>query len=421
MKNNKKIRITRTQIIIVSVLAVLAIIGVVTFNNAKETYSKEGQITHFIETLEKGDEKEVAEMLTTNDAAFEITAESVRPYLNYMEESSGYLDSLDNDLNRYGEKGNLSVVQNGKIMNMFDKYEFVLEPVYLELHTNHKDTAFLIDGVEVDVSDSDNYSVTVGPYAPDEYEITAAATINGFEFTNSAVANLIQNYEGTPFIMDLPLDGDYFRVSSDVPDWNVRIDETLVGTLDTDGKGEFGPILWEKGLEVYAEKEFPSGIITTEPQIIGDLDEIIQISYVEPVHYRMISMLVFDLYFNIMNHLQNSDNIEDRAYTELADLLVDGDKNPIYQQTIDVISQNKTDTEAYDIRYNHGVAGMTRTDIDKYEITLEITEQHSYPRRSDQESTRTAQLYVATLIVTDRDEEGVPSEMMMESIEVGDE
>lgn len=420
LKENKIKKVTRKQKVVMSVITMMVIICMLAFHIGKTTYSKGGQIDRLLEILETGDSARVAKILTTNDPNFEITTESIQPYINFIEENPSYLNDLKTSLSREEEKDNLTMVQNGKTMFFFDNYDFVLEPVYIELHTNHKGTAFLIDGEEVQVSDSDDYSAIVGPYAPDEFEITAMATLNGFEFTNSDFLNLVRDYEGTPASINLPLNGDQFKVTSDLVGWNVFVDDNPVGTLDENGDGEFGPILWEKGMDLHAEKDYPTGTIATEPQAFTEIDEIFTIKYEEPLNLRMTSILLFDLYFNIINHFHNADEIEDRAYTELSELLVGGTENSIYDQIADLVSKNKADTDAYEIRFGHSTSEMLRTDMDTYEISMNIVERRQYPRRSGKESTRTNHPFIATIKVIATDEEGIPTKLQLATMEAVD-
>ncbi|WP_164544053.1 zinc ribbon domain-containing protein [Jeotgalibaca ciconiae] len=420
MKENKIKKITRNQKITVNAIAVIAFICTIVFNIGKTIYSKEGQIAHLLEILEKGDSVQAAKILTTDDPNFEITADSIQPYIRFVEGNSTYLFDLERYLSGDEEQDNLTMVQNGKTMFFFDNYDFVLEPVYMELHTNYKGTAFLIDGEEVQVSDSEDYSTTVGPYAPGEFDITAMATLNGFEFVNSDSVNLVWDYEDAPVYIDLPLEGERFKVGGDLSGWTVFVNGNPAGTLNEDGDGEFGPILLEKRVEIHAEKEYPSGTIATEPQILREIDEVFIAKYAEPLNLPMTSRLLFDLYFNIINHFHNSEEIEDRAYTELSELLVGGTENPIYDQIANLVSQNKADTEAYDIRFDHSTSEMLRTDMDTYEISMNIVERRQYPRRSSKESIRTVHPCVATIKVIETDEEGIPTKLQLAAIEAVD-
>lgn len=132
------------------------------FKFGKTTYSKEGQVNRLLEVLKTGDSEQAAKVFTSQDSEFKITADSIQAYVQFIKENPTYLNDLETFLSREGEKDNLLMVQKGKTMFFFDNYNFVLVPVYMELHTNYKDTTFLIDGQEVQVSDREDYSAIGG-------------------------------------------------------------------------------------------------------------------------------------------------------------------------------------------------------------------------------------------------------------------
>lgn len=401
---------------LLGIIVVVLVAGVGLYSFGKNKYSKRNQINEALEVLASKDIEKIAEVIQTDYPGFELTPETIDSFIVLLEDTSSYMNDLQN-LHREDQKDYFEVVQTRKIFGLFDKYELFVNPVLFEVKTDTPEATITVNGQEVHVTETADEIYTAGPYMPGIFEINVNAETNGFEFETSDTLSLFRSKDQDDAYVELPLDGKHFSVSSNLPGWDVIVNGNNLGTLNENGEGQFGPILWQPGFEVYAQKEYPSGILKTESQYIAEQPRDFNFQYDHKLNFRMISLIGFDLYFNIINHLQNADEVEDRADGMLQDLLIGGAENTLYSVIYDQVAENKTDTEAYEIHYDHSVNAIEHVDLDKFEIELSIIEERYYPRRSDKESTRDLTLHLATIEITEYDADGNPTALMIESIE----
>lgn len=260
-KQERKPLTKKQRLITMGVLGLLLTLFI-GHNIGKTVYSEENQTNRITEALASKDAGKIANVLTTEDAEFEVTTENLEGFAEYLEEEPDYLEDLIWNLETYGYHDAFRIVQTGTKMGLYDAYELVLTPIYGYVHTNAKEVTFFLGEEELFKSDSDDFSKKVGPYAPGFLTFSAEGELNGFPLTvTEEVTWLNPTYD---FDVNLYLSGSYINVRSDLEEGTVYVDGKSIGELEG-GYGEFGPIQIQEGMEIHVAQTFGEEKIISDP------------------------------------------------------------------------------------------------------------------------------------------------------------
>ena len=235
------------------ILAVILVL-IVGFGIGSTVYSEENQISNITDALISKEPEQIAGIVVTDDPNFEVTAENLTTFSNYLEENPNYLNELVRGLENYSSHDSFYIRQNGSKLGVFDAYELVMEPVYGDVYTNAEDVTITLNGEELLVSDSADFYKQVGPFAPGILNFTASGTVNNLPLTVEQEVTWVSDYNE----VYLDLTGSYFGVYSDLESGEVFVDGESIGQLE-DGYGEFGPVQINEGMELTVGQTFADG------------------------------------------------------------------------------------------------------------------------------------------------------------------
>jgi uncharacterized membrane protein YvbJ len=243
-------------------------------------------IKKFETALIESDAEAVAEMLSSNDKKLEITEENVKGLLQLykghpdqirkdieiLEKQAKFLDSdedMRDSLDGFSGRGMVNLEQDGKFL-FYDKYEIDIEPVYLELGTNYKDTVLLVDEKEVGKADHPNFKATFGPFVPGYHKIEGKLKTDFLEL--AAEEEVLFDDSGRIEQEFIELKADEVTVSlPDDMEGNVRllINGKDVGVSLTENS-TFGPVLTDGSMKLSVEADLPWGKVITDEVPIED-------------------------------------------------------------------------------------------------------------------------------------------------------
>ena len=142
--------------IIAGVAAVVLLLGA--YKIGQSLLSKERLINNFEEALIEEDEKKVAKLLHSSDKKLEINKDTIKPFMKYykenpdeiqetvesLKEQAAEMDGQQDTKNVYDffsstPDGMVDLQQDGKFL-FYEKYQLMIDPAYLILSTNYKDT-----------------------------------------------------------------------------------------------------------------------------------------------------------------------------------------------------------------------------------------------------------------------------------------
>lgn len=255
--------------------------------------SNERLITQFEEAVLENDEKALAKVLSSNNKKLVIDEKSVKGLINYYKENPEIADETFESLKRQAnvlssaEKAKQTenddllqdVLLSGYFVNLekdgktfiYDRYEINIDPVYLSLGTNFKDTELYIDGKEVGKANKPDFEDTYGPYVPGLHKVEAKLKTDFIDLTTKETIVFAQT-EGKQQ-EGIYLEAD--QVTVDIPEElaNQKVALYINGKdvgINLAESPTFGPVLMDGTMKMAVEAEFPWGKVKSEELAIED-------------------------------------------------------------------------------------------------------------------------------------------------------
>jgi uncharacterized membrane protein YvbJ len=258
--------------------------------------SKEHLIEKFEYALLENDAKTVAKLLSSNDKKVEFDEKTVKGFMDYFKENPEEMNVLIKSLKGQAKfeeqseklKGNemaelakeflldegvVNLEKDGKVL-FYDKYELNIDPIYVDLSTNYKDTVLTIDGEKVGTANQPNFKKTYGPFIPGIHKIKADLKTDFVELTKEEEVTLLN--AGNKESVSISLDGQNVIVDLGVNGEDVG---GVTGKLLINGKDvkvdpftnpSFGPVLVDGSMKLSVEAELPWGKLKTEEVKINE-------------------------------------------------------------------------------------------------------------------------------------------------------
>ncbi|WP_067729104.1 zinc ribbon domain-containing protein [Oceanobacillus damuensis] len=245
--------------------------------------SKERLIDGFHTALIDQNAEDIAEYLTSSDKELKIDEKSVAGLLRYFKENPDVTNKVVTGLNEQSQlmdqpnfalaidSGSYNLVQlqkDGKFL-FYDRYKLAVDPVYLTIETNYKDTTLFVDDKEIATTDTAGFSQTFGPFLPGHHNVKAELKADFVDLERQEEILLMPEY-GTETI-GLYLEADEVTVdmpapeSSEVAKLYINGNDVGINPLETP---TFGPVLTDGSMTLSVEIELPWGTMKTEEQPI---------------------------------------------------------------------------------------------------------------------------------------------------------
>jgi len=237
--------------VLLASLVVLLVAGVGLYKYGEHYYSREKQIERYQEVLAKNDPKELAETVVSADKNFKPKANNLSTFTNYTKDNKDYSNYISENLQNINDKSqDLYLKKDGKYFFLFDKYDLVLQPFYLDVNTNVEDMQLKVNDKDEGTSDSEDYTWKLGPLVPGAYRLDGSFQSNGQEEEIEQKVDQV-NREG------LENDGSRelsfaakkvkFDIDSDISSGELLFNGQSVGTIEDGELDEVGFIWNEDG------------------------------------------------------------------------------------------------------------------------------------------------------------------------------
>jgi len=271
---------------IYAIVGIALVVLFATYKIGELLTSKERLIKRFESALVKNDDEAVADLLTSNDPKLKIDKKSIKGFMKYLdkhpEEVSNIIESLitqskifDNtkrqrisadELENDGYPESLvNLEKKGKFL-FYDKYELNIDPVYVTISTNYKDTKLYLDDKEIGQADRPNYAKTFGPYLPGIYTLKATLKTDFIDLQEKEEISLVG--VGKIAEVNLYLDGQEVAIDSGFEESQDIEGKLLINGKDTGvnpfKEASFGPILTDGSMNFSVEAQLPWGIVKTK-------------------------------------------------------------------------------------------------------------------------------------------------------------
>ncbi|SEO25910.1 hypothetical protein SAMN04488134_105164 [Amphibacillus marinus] len=359
----------------------LIICLIVTYQLLNRYYSFEAQVNRHIETIQEADATKLSSQLVTYDSNFEISETSIQPLISYLNETPTYMrevsDRLRNEATAFDFSYELYIEQSGKHLGMFDRYQLVIEPVYIEVETT-------IDGAEISVNGGDPESyqssqvLVIGPVSPGLHAFTASFNAETAQLQYEENAVVLGGY-GSDYVY-LPLHAVTIEIATDIADTAVYINDNEIAQLEGE-TGTFGPIAWEEDSYLTLKKAYDSGALESQEVYLAEYDNYYYISMNQVEQYEVDSFLQA-LYYDI-EALNASLNDQNRQ--RIANYLVEGEENSLFTTFTNAAETYVNDDDVSDTRYRSDLTDFEVIDLHTYAVTytLEVEVFHSWDSDKD--------------------------------------
>ncbi|WP_026691463.1 zinc ribbon domain-containing protein [Alteribacter aurantiacus] len=280
-----KIVLTKKQKIgIASAVAVAAFsIGFYQVGNSANDPLKKAE--KFVNALESEDINYIQRNLTSDYDDLDITEKTAEDLLYYFNESYLYAKTdfysyLTEQMNRieaqeenssnfaFADQSHLpyhpflTFEKTGRSFLFFDKYEFVLQPLELNIYTNAPDMVIYVDGEELDAP-YENGVFQLGTFLPGFYDLKGELDT---DFVSLEEEVTISHFYGDEVYLNLEMDEIYFDL--EVDEAMLYINEDEEGRRITADGNHFGPVLLDGSMLIHMETDTPFGTLSTDPTAI---------------------------------------------------------------------------------------------------------------------------------------------------------
>lgn len=303
-EDNKPVKQTpnkrRKIIIFSSVAVVLLLIGTYVFGNYITSVNH--LLDEFETAIEAKDTKKLADMLTVDHKDLELTDDSFDSFVQLFASQPSELNYLMNNLREQAEYGGtlikmfpVDLIKDGRKFFFFDHYILSVNPVYVNVSTNYKDTDIIINGEVLTTTDSDDFSEDVGPLIPGEYTIEAVhdtgffhlSTESNVRLTDPSYSEYVNLYlDGKDVSFDLisnryeDLKSIKLYVNGKDTGWNLAENDRV------------GPLLTDGSLNASFEAELPWGTIRTNDIPINDSYIDFNLGYSDEFRQEMMDVII---------------------------------------------------------------------------------------------------------------------------------
>ena len=297
-------------IFIIGAVAVVLLFG--GYKVGEALTSETRLISNFETALNENDEQAVSKLLSSNDKKLDINEKSVKGLLSYFKENPEEINEtiellktqakvasskevqqgaeLEDLINSVVGEGLINLEQDGNIL-FWDKFELNIDPVYLQLGTNYKDTLLYVDGEEVGKADKPDFESTFGPFVPGYHKIEAKLKTDFIDLVakDEFLLNAV-NEKQSEFIEIEAEEVTVYLPDGIDTEAKLNINGKDVGVNVTENE-TFGPVLTDGSMKLSVTSEFPWGKVTSkEVEITGSdvtvdfLNEDVQNQVMKAVH-----------------------------------------------------------------------------------------------------------------------------------------
>lgn len=277
-KKEKSAPLKRKLKLIVYSIVFLAIVAGALYGSYRYiayTESEEKLVEKFETAIVEKDYATLMSILTTSDQRLSLIEDTLQPFLKYFEQNPKVLSSSmkqleqDQEMITTEEETILKVVEGDKKYYIVPTYQIEIYSSFVSVQTDRKNANIYVNGEEVAVADSDNYTKNIGPLVPGNYEIEVVweselVTLNDkrtVELFNSTVEEQV---------IEFNLTGEMIGLNANYPDAKLFVNGKDSGITIAEASS-FGPVLTDGTLKVHAEKDFGWGVVKSpEVKIEGN-------------------------------------------------------------------------------------------------------------------------------------------------------
>ncbi|MGX7420097.1 zinc ribbon domain-containing protein [Carnobacterium gallinarum] len=371
--------LTKKQKTVFILIGVVLLISVGIFSFGKTYYTKEKQVQRFVTALETKNTNQVTKMLVSDDRELKLDKKNVGSYIKFISKNKGYLASLESSLkNSNGlfdyQLSDIALEKKGKHLLFFDKYNFKIQPVYVELSTNRKDATIYVNQEKVAKSDKKSYSTKVGPYLPGDFIFKSEAKLKNEKLHNESKETISYTLGSVTSNVDLELTSVKFTVESNVDGAEVFVNDKKVASIK-DGETEVGPIAFEKGMQLQLKKKYDWGTIKTEKEEITTYSSTYYSDFENQLSEDQAEQQLSSIYREISSRIPKSDATSEKQFIGY---FSEGVENEQYKAFAEYIKTMQAEEGINRVSFDIKVASIAQTGRKEYNIVYDVAYNTSY-------------------------------------------
>lgn len=378
-KNPEKKSGSKLQKVLIVGAASLVLLSVIGYNVGSSVYSRENQMSDLVDVLASKDAEALAKVMESDDPNFEVSAESLEPFIAYLDQNPNYLSQMARELEIYGEYDSVRIRKNGSRFGLYDAYDLFISPIYATVTTNTEGAVISTQENSLITANEEQFSREVGPFAPGIHTFTAEGEINGHTLTTSEEITLISDEYYNE--IDLALTGSYVSIESDLNDATVYLNDESVGEL-VNGYAEIGPFQWEEGMTTYVSKSFGDDEIVSEKEELYEGHSYLSFNGLSIADEYDLSQVLSGMY-NTMENLTRWYYTDDFERLESA-FHPDG---PAFKKQKDeyiaFVGNMYDNEEVSSVRFDVSINNYEQVSATAFEVDYEVTYRTTYTWQAD--------------------------------------
>ena len=334
---------------------IVLVLGFSTYKIGESLTSQDKVLERFFQAVSEQDTAGLANILVSSDIRLELNEENLKSFINYIDENPSHFDKLTTSLREQSEAINRSnpkldrdqmvsarnednfnnytiyLRKNGKKYFLYDNYEIVMQPFFVNISTNYGDVKIYIDDVELGVSTGEEYSKEFGPIVPGKH--TVKGVYEGEYTTVEEVEDLYlisnNNYSSNNNILDyhMYLDMEHITIDTNFQDADVIVNGQKIDYQ----AGEFantglGPVTGDTTIQL--SMDFPWGTITTEEKAVSEVGWYMDL-YFDPINDKVREDIMAEVNKFLKDDIEALTARDASKYTNLMNPILEGKSNII--------------------------------------------------------------------------------------------
>ena len=230
-------------------------------------YSKKHFIEKYVSAYcQSGDTFEnIKEYVVWSDTNQQVTNDQAQ-YTAFPKLSKREVQKLLETLEKANSSDNSYVKKVGRKFLFFPDYRVALKPMSLTIKTNVNQVDVLLNKKKIAISDSEDYSFTLGRLPIADYTASILGSYNGKS------VKLSKAYDGENTLLDLTVSFKTFNVTSNLTDGELYFDDTRIGTL-SNGKYEVNDYPLTDSAKAYVKKKYSDGELISQKQVLSGISD----------------------------------------------------------------------------------------------------------------------------------------------------
>ncbi|WP_188453564.1 zinc ribbon domain-containing protein [Virgibacillus oceani] len=280
--------LSKKVILIASIAAILSLSCIVFYFIGKGKFQPENKLQNFEQAIEDKNTDKLQKLLSPVNDSFDITKENTANFIKYLNSNPQKYDALLSRLTQQAESmsnsgenemaylndtyATLNMIKEGKKWLLFDDYQIIVTPMYLDLYMDTKDVELYVDGNKVGTSTGKDYHEEFGPFMPGIHEIKA--TFKN-PYAASSVSDEVELFDSSEskLVHTLELEAEEVTISSIYDDAALFVDGKKTDITVGPEEKSIGMFPTNESVSIYVEKEFPWGTAKSEEVYINSNHE----------------------------------------------------------------------------------------------------------------------------------------------------